>query len=226
MIAGAIVATCGLAQAAIVNINALDIRSSGVFGHPNVSGVTLNGAAPAAVTSNILDFAMTYSGLDLDGDSTANDSVTFTLRFSGSATQRAFDQGIDTGFGTLNGVTLSMLSVSGTTTDNGDTIVFDGFTGGAIGVGGNGDLDRTATINGNPVAVNSPNTGVFQFITDSVDFGSPTATIVYDNSGGTFGSIVARNHDLQFSTVPEPATIGLVAAFGGAVLFIRRRFMI
>ncbi len=28
------------------------------------------------------------------------------------------------------------------------------------------------------------------------------------------------------SVIPEPATMGLVAAFGGAVLFIRRRFMI
>ncbi|MDF7823643.1 hypothetical protein P4B35_06420 [Pontiellaceae bacterium B12227] len=31
---------------------------------------------------------------------------------------------------------------------------------------------------------------------------------------------------LQVTVIPEPATLGLVAAFGGAVMFIRRRFMI
>lgn len=30
---------------------------------------------------------------------------------------------------------------------------------------------------------------------------------------------------LQFELIPEPATLGLVAAFGGGILFIRRRFM-
>lgn len=31
--------------------------------------------------------------------------------------------------------------------------------------------------------------------------------------------------DLDIVVIPEPATLGLVAAFGGAILFIRRRFM-
>lgn len=30
----------------------------------------------------------------------------------------------------------------------------------------------------------------------------------------------------SYAVIPEPATLGLIAAFGGAVLFIRRRFMI
>ncbi|QBG47259.1 PEP-CTERM sorting domain-containing protein [Verrucomicrobia bacterium S94] len=30
--------------------------------------------------------------------------------------------------------------------------------------------------------------------------------------------------DFSIEVIPEPATLGLVAAFGGAVLFIRRRF--
>lgn len=47
-------------------------------------------------------------------------------------------------------------------------------------------------------------------------------------TGGTAGS--AGHHlwldNIGVSAVPEPATLGLVAVFGGAVLFIRRRFMI
>ncbi|MDF7799029.1 hypothetical protein P4C99_06115 [Pontiellaceae bacterium B1224] len=34
------------------------------------------------------------------------------------------------------------------------------------------------------------------------------------------------NKQLTVTAIPEPATLGLVAAFGGTVLFIRRRFMI
>jgi hypothetical protein len=41
-------------------------------------------------------------------------------------------------------------------------------------------------------------------------------------SGGIFVGL--NGFDLQ--AVPEPATLGLVAAFGGGILFIRRRFMI
>ncbi len=35
-----------------------------------------------------------------------------------------------------------------------------------------------------------------------------------------------RDFTISGTVVPEPATIGLVAAFGGGILFIRRRFMI
>ncbi len=38
-----------------------------------------------------------------------------------------------------------------------------------------------------------------------------------------FGSTTVSAYSLQ--VIPEPATLGLVAAFGGTVLFIRRRFM-
>ncbi|MDF7806431.1 hypothetical protein P4E94_03205 [Pontiellaceae bacterium B12219] len=40
----------------------------------------------------------------------------------------------------------------------------------------------------------------------------------------TFGDVFEVTGS-TLSVIPEPATLGLVAAFGGAVLFIRRRFM-
>ena len=32
--------------------------------------------------------------------------------------------------------------------------------------------------------------------------------------------------DVTVSAIPEPATLGMVAAFGGGILFIRRKLMI
>lgn len=206
---------------AVVSITALDVRGTGVFGHnPNVTGVTINGAAPSGTTvADPLNIEMTYSNLNLDNDGTANDSVTFTLVAAGGGTnQRAWGQGIDTGFGNLNDVTVTLTMAPQTTTDLGAPIEFDGFTGAAIGVGGNGDLNRTAEINGLPVAVMSANTGGFQFVIDAVDF-APTASVLFDNSGGDFGAISARHYDLQFSAVPEPATaLLLIVAMGLAAV--------
>ena len=51
-----------------------------------------------------INVELTYSNLDLDGDATPNDSVSFTLTATGGTNaagdpfQRIFNQGIDTGF--------------------------------------------------------------------------------------------------------------------------------
>lgn len=86
-------------------------------------------------------------------------------------------------------------------------------------------MDRSAEVNGNLLSVTSATTGAFQFITESVDFGL-VASVLYDNSGGSFGAVSARNHDLQFSTVPEPSTSVLLAGalvLSAAVIRRRRR---
>ncbi|MEN8694131.1 MAG: PEP-CTERM sorting domain-containing protein [Akkermansiaceae bacterium] len=207
-------------QAAVVTITALDLRGTGLFGHADA---TLT-SGPGNTAADPLDWVISYANLDLDGDASANDTVNFTVRASGGTNQRAWGQGVDTGFGSLNGVIFSVVDVSGTTTDSGDSIVFDGFTGGAIGVGGNGDLNRTAEINGATASVVSPTTGGFQFVIDAVDF-APTATVLYDNSGGDFGAVSARHHDLQFSTVavPEPSSAVLLGLAGSMLAFRRRK---
>lgn len=140
-----------------------------------------------------IDVQLTYSNLDLDEDGSANDEVTFTMRWTkvdfdedglDGGALASFGQGMDTGFGNLNDLEVSMLSVSGTTTDNGAEIVFDGFTGANIGFGGNvGGIDRTVEVNGTLVSRLEPDVGGFQFFTEFTDFDGPTPTVQLDNSG-------------------------------------------
>lgn len=48
-------------------------------------------------------------------------------------------------------------------------------------------------------------------------------SVVVDSTNGGFS---INGVDLNVTAIPEPATLGLVTGFGGAVLLIRRRFMI
>ncbi|WP_411845135.1 PEP-CTERM sorting domain-containing protein [Roseibacillus persicicus] len=218
--ATSLLATGAVAQAATITIDNLDLRSTGVFGHADATLVS----GPGGSTADPLDWVISYTNLDLDGDGSANDTVNFTVRASGGgASQRAWGQGIDTGFGNLNNVTISVVGLSGTTTDSGDAIVFDGFTEGTAGMGGNGVFTRNVDINGTTVNLATTGGG-FQFQTASASF-APTATILFDNSGGDGASIVARAYDLQFSTVPvpEPSSVALLGLAGGFLAFRRRK---
>ena len=216
-----------------VTYDALSLRGNGAFGADAMTGNgnivlnDINGNAPSntAVSANPLNFNLTVSNQDLDGDGMTNDSFSFTVVATGTGPNpRAFNQGVDTSFGMINGVTFSVANITGMT-DQGRSIVFDGFNGATAGAGLNGDIDRFVEINGQLVDLDSGSTGSFQFITADVDFGSPAATVLFDNSGGTSGSIVARAFDLQFSSVsaiPEPSSAALLG-LAGAMFVLRRR---
>ena len=149
-------------------IDNLDVRVNGVFGHndhvgdPGSQTVMINGMpAGADGTPMLLDpieYEITYANVDVEGDGTENDTIQFTLVAEGGSAgvngvQRIFGQGIDTGFGALNNVTVSVTDVSGTTTDSGLNIVFDGFWAAEVGAGTGADtaLDRSVEINGTTV---------------------------------------------------------------------------
>ncbi len=72
---------------------------------------------------------------------------------------------------------------------------------------------------------------VFQYTLNGVDFAAAIGSTVYGGFGGGQSDAnqnIANRTASSFtfeSTIPEPATLGMVAAFGGTILFIRRRFM-
>lgn len=76
---------------------------------------------------------------------------------------------------------------------------------------GNVVVDGTINLNGAGYSLASGDS----FTISSV-LNTPTAV---DGAGASLAG-------LSFEVIPEPATLGLVGVFGGAVLFIRRRFMI
>lgn len=212
-----------------VIIETLGFNTNGVaFDSPNETnafGEMYNGAVPTGgnVAGHPIDVSLSYGNMSLDNDGIADDTVTFNLNItSPNGPGLLFGQGFHTNWGTIEGMVVSVTSVSGTTT-GGRSIVFDGFTGAAVGAGNDvGNIDRSVDLNGSiSYALSGANSGVFEFVQQSQDF-APVAALNFTNSGGTSGTFVARNFDMQFSAVPEPSSLALVGLFG-VVIGLRRR---
>ncbi|WP_372795816.1 PEP-CTERM sorting domain-containing protein [Pontiella sp.] len=85
------------------------------------------------------------------------------------------------------------------------------------------------------ITVGSDGWSVYNLKQDGTTFGQTTTLPTWD--GGTYselayvkvtGETAAAGgffDNLTIEAIPEPATLGMVAVFGGAVLFVRRRFM-
>ena len=228
-------AFASVASADEVTITALDLRSGGVFGHPDGSAANIDTGGGDGIAS----MDVTYTNLDFDGDGSANDTVTFTVQWTSPDTgMRLFGQGADEGFGDLGETTVSILNVMGSTTDSGDSIVFDGFlgVGTASGSGSSSapaNSNRAIDVNGITSNLDFQGAGNgFVFTQDQIDFGSLASTIVTSNQGvadagrAGAGSLVLRNYDLQFSSVtaiPEPTSLAVVGLLGSLIAIRRRK---
>ena len=86
-------------------------------------------------------------------------------------------------------------------------------------------ITKSATLNEFDISadlIGSAQGGFSYTVTDSVLYSDDSLFVILDLDESDKSDPLVDS----FSVVPEPATLGLVAAAGGAVLFIRRRFMI
>lgn len=190
----------------------------------NASNVLYNGAAPTGsnITGHPIDVTLTYNNLALDNDGVFDDSVTFNINVTSPGPGLLFDQGFHNNWGTVQDMVFSITSVSGVTTGGRD-IVFDGFKGASLAGGDpEGNIDRTADVNGLNYNLQGNNSGSWEFVQQVQDF-ALAPTLELTNSAGTSGTFVLRHMDLQFSSVPEPSSLALFGMVAGLLTFRRRR---
>lgn len=120
-----------------------------------------------------------------------------------------------------------------------DAIATFNFNTAAVNINNSGDGNNMYTLNltgADQFAVTAGATYMVQI--SGTAGGAGTSLLLWDKSdsnpytGGLYGipnggtTASGRDGGIAVNVIPEPATFGLVAVFGGGVLFIRRRFMI
>ncbi len=99
---------------------------------------------------------------------------------------------------------------------SGGALVMDGILDSAF----NGKIDFLTTGTGGTLSIGTGQTSVLEgYITDG--------RIILDGAQATLAdfSIMDNGTITTLSVIPEPATLGMVVAFGGSLLFIRRKLM-
>ncbi|MGJ8725315.1 MAG: hypothetical protein ACSHYB_12215 [Roseibacillus sp.] len=191
----AALSACALSAQTTLTVNDFSYRSSGVFGAPSEGLIEIDpdaGFTAPGGGSLISDIPLRWSGLDLNGDSTADDYINFTLRITGNqGTVAMSNQGIGLKSGTdsindnLNPgeeMIIEIINPVLSPSVTAGAATFDGFTQAAIGGGGNGpDPDPTvgqtnANINGVDVTISvndtaqDPESGYIYTAFPPVDF--------------------------------------------------------
>ncbi|VGO22667.1 hypothetical protein [Pontiella sulfatireligans] len=189
---------------------------------PGNSLLAYNGANPTAIT-------YTLTGVDLTAEGgTANETIEFVLSLSAVDTSdggRAVS--IWSADANNNSLNVADTTTPGSTDQN--DIVGGEVLGASVAFGGGTTFD-TAKLD---LDITVANLSVFRDDTASFIYegGTNTQTTTRDFSlSGTSFDLVAdsggfrlANLDYEITVIPEPATLGLIGAFGVSVLFIRRR---
>lgn len=253
MTAGVALLAAGIAQAAVItwqpSVNMY--QGSTVETFVNTAGTTAvaYNNTPDAVNGNVtvngVAFTQTLVGNTLVG--TGGESITIN---GGTDNASAFGDGEFSSNGNIyhliQGATYEVNSITLGGLQTGQEYLIQVFNNDARGtrnlnfvVGyddGNGSAtqDGTSQLNNSPVDGSSPifpETDAGDSILGTFTADAATMTInVYGsgNGGASWATAVGQSqiNAIQLRAIPEPATLGLVAAFGGAILFIRRRFKI
>lgn len=97
-----------------------------------------------------------------------------------------------------------------------------------VGIGLNGSALGDAGMTTSSIALDTVPDGTpawtagMNYVMTTVTVGSLTdaVTVITDNTNHDYGTLAG----VQIVAIPEPGTLGLIAAFGGGLLFMRRRF--
>ncbi|MCK4563930.1 MAG: PEP-CTERM sorting domain-containing protein, partial [Verrucomicrobia bacterium] len=71
-------------------------------------------------------------------------------------------------------------------------------------------------------------TGLNKAIIYKIEYSSPTATTLdftWEKTADASGDSGIRFQAVTLNTIPEPTTLGMIAMFGGGILFVRRKMM-
>ncbi|MDZ8117792.1 PEP-CTERM sorting domain-containing protein [Pontiella agarivorans] len=235
----AMAAVAGVASAALTSVNTAytDLRT-GVVGGTESAGDIVE-PVPGTFganddTATTFTFDLRWTGLNLDDVGADNDYIDYTFRLTSSNGNVDLNgQGMRASGGAWqvgDTLTLEYVSSSVTADTAGLSANFTGFTSAGLGTSGNASTANgdsvAALINGIGVTNVMDGTGAYQYKNKNVDFAA-TDSVVWEltQRDNTTVNGWTRNMSYGFEIVPEPGTLGLIAVFGGGVLFIRRRFM-
>ena len=225
----------GAAQATIVDVTFLN--NSGVGTTTTLGSIGLTTQIAPSDIAPPQNLVYTISGLNLDGIGGANDSVqlNFTATTDGqNIFARLTAAGwLSSGGSTLNGngavpgadefLTMTFTSMDITADDmTGVSGSFLGFTSVQMGSWGG---SHTSVVNGVTYgSVDGVENKNIDLTTDGNSLNDLSVTTAFVD-GISAGSFRPEKYDFQIEVIPEPATLGMVAVCGGAILFIRRKLM-
>lgn len=221
---------------ALTVTDAVDIKANGTFNL--ISGSFLNSATGArSITTDNGGGTLNIQGGSFTALGAASTDVlrleNNTINISGGTVSLTGGQVLLADTTTLSVIgdaaTITMDLLNLNTAGRAATVNFDFDATGISTIDNNGFLnlsagklriDGTSYTGGNATfdLFSSPN--VASLSSDVIVTGFGVEGVDYTFTQSTTENIV------QLSVIPEPATLGLVAVFGGGVLFIRRRFMI
>ncbi len=176
--------------------------------------------------------AYTVTGLDIDGVGGANDKIVvkFTVTGVGGNLQTSWGNSEPNNAGWLSAGDLTLdadgeyvqfdyvsmsVDLNGGTGNGSGT--FNGFSAVEIGAFEGGD---TAVANGITLAYSSGSKTI-DLTPGGLD---SNLQVIYDSAQGSTGAgYRAADWSFEVEAIPEPASMGLIMAFGGAIFFIRRK---
>jgi hypothetical protein len=234
--------TLGIASADVV-INFTGLNSADGIGSNTlqVNGSSTDLTVARTLVSGDYLYAIGYTGADFDGD-TVNDTLNFTVRVNAKRNGAVvYGATANTSTATIGGNNTDVMLSTGAANLNAwntgsDVIVADGsmiFTveGASVSTGQGVDPvsfsgvfmeEARSRDHKTVIGAGSGLPGYLYHADKAISVSPGISTLFVSNGAGANDAVGVRDVDFSVTVIPEPATLGLVAAFGGGLLFIRR----